>query len=674
MRHTGPPLSIMPRTDTGLPLLALAALIAWTASAAALVLDLPAVAAALVLVPVAVGGCRDRRSASALAVLAGAVFAGLSIATGSPFVPALLGGAALAAVGVLFAGLLGAASEEAGTYRVWYHSLRDRLPSAVLFLMPATGRVHDLNGRAAGLLGPLQGRSLADAFEDTAAFDALTVDLRAGEVVGRGAWLRGPDGSRRWCELSGAMATPVLAVLSVTDRTVEREAGDALAASEARHRDIVGHLPGAALLVDEELRCGIAGGEVLAALVGDEEAVEGQTLWTAFPERVAQALEPLARLAVFGAPGTGEVEVDGRRLLLGASPVTRPDGTVAAAVLLATDASDLSGRLADAEWRRGLANALLEVHRAEPGQGADRLLAVALRLSGSRYGAVYRFDGDQPVPLSCSAALRDGPGRFEPWRLVPDPAFLSHLEEIDTCCLPEGHRVVRRLLTAPVLEDGRLVGLIVVADRSGPYGDQETAVLDGLAKGGFSVVLRDETSALEAARGRRFEAIVTSAPLPLLLFDREGRILFENAGAQRLFGPGAPADFTLRLAEPDRNRVRTTEERRRQGARGIPSRYLAGALGTDGAVRPCLVLAAFLRPLEASLFAFVELGVVAAHDHCRIRALESLEARIESVLRSDADDLSSALEAAWRASARERGVLGAPTPFESLPPDCTDYS
>src|SRR5690606_38318101 len=115
--------------------------------------------------------------------------------------------------------------------------------------------------------------------------------------------------------------------------------------------------------------------------------------------------------------------------------------------------------------------------------------------------------GDQPVPLSCSAALRDGPGRFEPWRLVPDPAFLSHLEVIDTCCLPEGHRVVRRLLTAPVLEDGRLVGLIVVADQSGPYGDQETAVLDGLANGGFSVVIRDETSALEAARGRRFEAI-----------------------------------------------------------------------------------------------------------------------------------------------------------------------
>ena len=664
----------MPRTETGLPLLALVALLAWAAAAAALALYLVGVAAALVLVPVAAGACRDRRTAFLLAIVAGVVFAGLSYGTGTPPILALLGGTALAAVGGIVSGLLGAAAEEAGAYRVWYHGLRDRLPSAVLFFMPVTGRVHDLNGRAAGLLGPLQGRSFADAFEEPAVFDTFVADLGGQEVLGRGAWLRGADGSRRWCELSGAMTTPVLAVVSITDRTAEREEADALAASEARYRDLVTHLPGAALLVDEELRCSIAGGEVLDALAGAGEAVERRTIWTAFPERVAQAFEPLARLAVFGAPGTGEVEVDGRRLLLGASPVTRADGTVAGAALLATDASDLNARLADSEGRRALTNALLEVHRAEPGQGANRLLAVAIRLTGSRLGAFYRFDGDEPVPLSLSAALRDGPGRFEPWRLVPDLSAPTCLEDIDSDRFPDGHRPVRRLLTAPVHEDDRLAGLLVVADRSGPYGEREKAFLGALGEGGYSMVVRDRESAIEAERGARFGAIVASAPLSLLLVGRDGRILSENANARRLFGEGAPADFTLRLAESDRNRVRTTEERRRQGAREIPSRYLVGVPGTDGVMRPCLVLATYVRSLEAGLLAFVELGTVAAFDRCRDRALGSLEARIESALRSDPDDLSAALEAAWRASARERGVLGAPTPFDSLPPDCADYS
>ena len=108
----------MPRTDTGALLLVTTVLLAWGAAAAALVLDLPAVAAALVLVPVAAGACRGRRLALALALLAGAVHAVLSVATGSPSGSALPGGAALSAVGVLVAGLLGAAAGEAEAYRL----------------------------------------------------------------------------------------------------------------------------------------------------------------------------------------------------------------------------------------------------------------------------------------------------------------------------------------------------------------------------------------------------------------------------------------------------------------------------------------------------------------------------------------------------------------------------
>ena len=73
--------------------------------------------------------------------------------------------------------------------------------------------------------------------------------------------------------------------------------------------------------MDEDFHIAAAGGDALAFLAGSDEPVAGLTLWTAFPDRVAQVLEPLARLAVFGAPGTEEIEADARRFLVAAAPV-----------------------------------------------------------------------------------------------------------------------------------------------------------------------------------------------------------------------------------------------------------------------------------------------------------------------------------------------------------------
>ncbi len=142
-------------------------------------------------------------------------------------------------------------------------------------------------------------------------FEATAWRAGAGAGAGRGAAGRGSgDAAGALSAIAGGL-TPVLAVVSVDDRTAERSAADALAASEAAHRALVAHAPGAALFVDDELRIAAAGGDALPVLAGSDEPVVGRTLWTAFPVRVAQALEPLARLAAFGAAGTGELD-DGR--------------------------------------------------------------------------------------------------------------------------------------------------------------------------------------------------------------------------------------------------------------------------------------------------------------------------------------------------------------------------
>jgi PAS domain-containing protein len=655
----------MPRTDYGLPLLALIAAASWTAAAAAVAANLSAVAVVLAIAPAAVGAYRDRRLGPGLALAGAAVYGTLAFTVGAPLLTVALGAAAVGGLGLLVAATIGAAAEEASSYRVWYHGLRDRLPAATLFFMPATGRVHDLNDRATVLLGPLRARSFAEAFEDVAAYAAFAADVAAGEVVHRGVLLRSPGGSR-WCELSGAMATPVLAVVSIDDRTSERSAADALAASEAAHRALAAHAPGAALLVDDGLRVSAAGGGALALLAGSDEPITGRTLWTAFPDPVAQALEPLARLATFGTSGATELGTAGRHFLIRAAPVPGEGGTVAGAALAITDATTLSDRLGGCEERRSLANELLAVHRAGGTGAADRLLAAALRGTGSRYGAVLHTDGGALVPLAVSSALADADLSVLAGDAVRgEPAVRE--------ASPDAPLPLRRILAVPVGENG----VVAVADRAAPYTDREVALVRALADGGFEVAARSAAAAMTAARADTFEALFAGAPLPLVLAGRDGGIRHENNAARALFGGAAPASLALRVAEPDRNRVVTTEDRRRRGARGVPARYRATVLDAAGATRPCLVAAVYRRQEEATLLAFVDLGPAAGFDACRDRALTALEARLEAALVSGGEDPAAFVEAvrtAWRASVRERGLLAAPTPFEVLPPDCGDYS
>ncbi|MEN6341122.1 MAG: PAS domain-containing protein [Methanospirillum sp.] len=654
----------MPRTDAGLPLLALIAAASWIAAAAAALADLAAVAVVLAIAPAAVGAYRDRRLGPGLAVAGAAIYGLASAWAGASLLSVGLGALGAAGLGLLVAATIGTAADEAATYRVWYHGLRDRLPAATLFFMPETGRVHDLNDRAADLLGPLRTRSLAEAFADPDAYDAFAAEVAAGEAVHRGAWLRGADGADRWCELASAMATPVLAVVSVDDRTAERTVADALAASEAAHRTLVAHAPGATLLVDDDFRIAAAGGEALEALAGRDEPVAGRTLWTAFPDRVAQALEPLARLAVFGAPGTGELEAGGRRFLLAAAPVPGDGGTVTGAAIAATDATALFGRLGECEERRSLANALLAVHRAEGTDAADRLLAAALRATGSRYGAVLRVDDDALVPLAVSPALADADLAV----LAGDVADSG--EPAAREARPDAPLPLRRILAVPV---GK--GVVAVADRSALYTDREVALVRALADEGFAAAARSAAGAETAARADAFEALLAAVPLPLVVAGPDGRVRYENEAAHALFGEAAPDSLGLRIAGPDRNRVATTEERRRRGARGVPTRYRAAVLDANGAERPCLVAAVYRKPETAALLAFLDLGPAARFDACRDRAVGVLEARLEGALGAAGDDpaaFAEAVRAAWRASIRERNVLAAPTPFEALP-DC-DYS
>ena len=594
----------MPRTDYGLPLLALIAAACWAAAAAAFAADLSAVAAPLAIAPAVVGAYRDRRLGPGLALAGAALFGAIALTFGAPLPMVALGTAAVAGLGLLVAATIGTAAGEASAYRVWYHGLRDRLPAATLFFMPATGRVHDLNDRAVALLGPLQTRSLAEAFEDPDAYAAFATDDR--DRRGR-APRRPASRSRRQVPLVRALGRD--GDPDPRGRLRRRPDGRAVGCGRARRErgrapGARGPRPGCGPARRRGPRVSAAGGDALALLAGSDQPVQGRTLWTAFPERIAQALEPLARLAAFGTPGTGELDTDGRRFLLAAAPVPGDEGTVAGAALAATDVTALSTRLDECEEQRSLANALLAVNRADGTDAAERLLTAALRMTGSRYGAVLRVDGDALTPLAISPALADADLAV----LVGD-AVRSGVPAVRETA-PDAPLPLRRILAVPVGENG----VVTVADRASALFRSRGRARLALAEEGFEAAARSAAAAMTAARADAFEALFAAAPLPLILAGRDGGIRHENDAARALFGESAPGTLALRVAGPDRNRVATTEERRRRGARGVPGRYRAAVLDANGAGHPCLIAAVYRKPEEATLLAFVDLGPATGFD------------------------------------------------------------
>ncbi len=359
--------------------------------------------------------------------------------------------------------------------------------------------------------------------------------------------------------------------------------------------------------------------------------------------------------------------MEGRRFLLAAAPVYEDGGTTVGAALVATDVTALSDRLDECEEQRRLANAVLTVHRADGTDAADRLLAAALRLTGSRYGAILQVEDDAIAPLAISPALADADMAV----LVGD-ALHGRLPTVREAA-PDAPLPLRRILAVPVRENG----VVAVADRPTPYTDREVALVRELADEGFNVAARSAAAAATATRAGAFEALFAAVPLPLVLAGRDGCIRYENDAARALFGETASDSLALRVAGLDRNRILTTEERRRRGARGVPARYRVSVLDRGGDERPCLVAAVYRKQEEATLLMFLDLGPAAGFDACRGRALSALETRLEGALEGDGDDPAAfveAVRAAWRASVRERGVLGAPTSFETLPPECGDYS
>ncbi len=193
----------------------------------------------------------------------------------------------------------------------WTQQLFEESLDGVLLTAP-DGRVFAANTAAVHLLGlPVEdirrlGRQgLADA-SDPRWRPALEERARTGRVSAQLRMRRG-DGSTFEADVSSAVfvnedGEPRTCVVfrDVTDRV---RSAEALEASERLHRAVLASLPGTAVLVvDGDLRVGVAEGQGLADEGWDVETLQGHCLDEVLPPEVLSTVEPHWRAALAGNP------------------------------------------------------------------------------------------------------------------------------------------------------------------------------------------------------------------------------------------------------------------------------------------------------------------------------------------------------------------------------------
>jgi PAS domain S-box-containing protein len=332
--------------------------------------------------------------------------------------------------------------------------------------------------------------------------------------------VRRADGEVRWYVSTGSATRDATGAVTgavgiARDVTEERQAKDALAASEARYRRLAEQFPdGALFLVGRDRRYLSANGRSIARAGLTSEQVIGRTVREVFPE-VCHVVEPNMARAFAGESVTYELEYRGRLFASHAVPGSLQDGSVDEVLIVTRDITESKQAeaalraqqkmLADAErlahvgswvWhvkedRWEFSESWLAIHGCDSApEGIDEVLPLA-----------YPDDLD-----AIKAAMETAVSGYAPYEVE--------------------HRIIRR--------DTGEVRVVRAYGESTKHGDGEVVTLSGAAQ---DVTEQRRAEAELRESEERFRALLDNvAMVSVQGYAPDGTTIFWNEGSHQLYG------------------------------------------------------------------------------------------------------------------------------------------
>ncbi len=157
-----------------------------------------------------------------------------------------------------------------------------------------------------------------------------------------------PDGREVFALVSGTLVsdrsgTPRHLITQMQDVTERHDAEDALRRSEIRHRTFLENLPDAlVMLIDRDLRHQLVEGPALRSIGWSKEALQGKTLFEAYPPERAEELVPVCQAVLSGETQSFELTSSrgGREFWVDAVPARDEHDEVFGVMLVARDITE----------------------------------------------------------------------------------------------------------------------------------------------------------------------------------------------------------------------------------------------------------------------------------------------------------------------------------------------
>ena len=444
------------------------------------------------------------------------------------------------------------------------------------------GRILKMNHAAEELTGWIEaealGEPLARVFrvfdEDSRAEveDIVARVLREGRTanLANQALLVSRDGTERPITDSGAPIHNEQGqisgmVLVFRDQTEERRAQHLLRESEEQFRALINTSPDAIALLDLDGTILLANPQA-ARLVGFD-TVESliSEVQNAFdllaPEDIPRARQNLLELLEAGVLRGIEyhgIRRDGRRIPVEANASVQRDrrGNPKALILMLRDITRRKRDEEEIQRNTARLQSLFNIsqHKSTEVQSlVDYALEEAIRLTASKIGWFGFHDEEEEVVripawsdgVMKECQVRDGAMTFPLagagiWAesIRRRTAFILNDYQAPNPLkkgLPPGHLPITRLLTVPLVSDGRIVGIVVVANKEDGYKESDALQLALLMNPVLTMIDRRQKEQNLARAAQEWQLTFDATNDVMWILDNDHRVLRSNRAAERFF-------------------------------------------------------------------------------------------------------------------------------------------